>query len=549
MELLNCSRVRHNDEISLLKKMKELAHEAEIPAPWIEQMTLRDVPCKLIGPQLAPSEFVVMVQSLEGRSLLLEEFAQLTEYVKLGSVAADPLYYIQYAFLHGYLRVSSGFKTVQKRNWPLFMKRTEHTCRRCGSGGDNLFTTDCIFCGCPCSYCESCMQMGRVRFCSPMISSIATVNGQGAVQPNGLDGFITPWGLSDVQAEASKEALHFLLNAYAKNSPEPQRFLIWAVTGAGKTEMIFPMIAFVLSRGGKVLVTTPRKDVVLELQPRLKRAFPHTKVVTLYGGSEERWERGQLTIATTHQLMRFAEAFDLVIIDEIDAFPYHNNPMLEFAASKAVKPGGAYLFLSATPPEPLQKAVRRHQLPCARVPARFHRHPLPVPKIIYTEPLNRLILKNNIPQAIKQIIQISMDRGAQLFVFVPKINMVEPFIGMLRSGFPGITVEGTSSKDENRADKVVQFRQTQTRILVTTTILERGVTIPKSDVLILGADAPLFDSAALVQMSGRAGRSKDDPAGTVYFAVREKTSSVMGAIRQIRDMNKLALRKGFLHKS
>jgi competence protein ComFA len=311
--------------------------------------------------------------------------------------------------------------------------------------------------------------------------------------------------------------------------------------------MLFPLISYELSRGSNVLVTTPRKDVVLELQPRLARAFPNMKIVSLYGGSEQRWERGQLTVATTHQLFRFSEAFDLVIIDEIDAFPYHNNPLLEYAACKTIAPGGAYIYLSATPPEHLQKQVRRKQMQCAKVPARFHRHPLPVPKMIATKPLESLLRQLTLPLSLLTAIQASMDRGAQLFMFVPKIHMVEPCVNLLKRLFPHIPIEGTSSKDEARGAKVQQFRDQQIRLLVTTTILERGVTIPKSDVLILGADSPIFDAAALVQMAGRAGRSKDDPAGHVYFAAHEKTAAQVKAIRQIREMNKLAYRKGYLH--
>lgn len=107
-----------------------------------------------------------------------------------------------------------------------------------------------------------------------------------------------------------------------------------------KTEMIFPLLQHTLDHGGRALVATPRRDVVLELAPRLAKAFPDTSLATLYGGSDERWKDAQLTLATTHQLMRFYQGFDLVIIDELDAFPYHNDPMLAHAASSSCKPGG-----------------------------------------------------------------------------------------------------------------------------------------------------------------------------------------------------------------
>jgi competence protein ComFA len=71
------------------------------------------------------------------------------------------------------------------------------------------------------------------------------------------------------------------------------------------------------------------------------------------------------------------------------------------------------------------------------------------------------------------------------------------------------------------------------------------VTVPKSDVFIFDSDSSLFDEAALVQMSGRAGRSKEDPAGKVYFAAKEKTKSQSGAIQQIKNMNRLARKQGY----
>ncbi|WP_246132092.1 helicase-related protein [Paenibacillus hemerocallicola] len=325
---------------------------------------------------------------------------------------------------------------------------------------------------------------------------------------------------------------------------KPGRFLIWAVTGAGKTEMIFPFIDRELRLGRKVLIATPRRDVVLELQPRLKRAFPDRKIVTLYGGSEERWEQGELTLATTHQLLRYHRSFDLVIIDEIDAFPYHNNPMLQFAAERVCRRSGAYVLLSATPPANLIRLANRGRLAHVKVPVRFHRHPLPVPRALRIKELSKW--KDSLPGNVRSALKQSIDRGAQLFVFVPRIRDVEPMVKTIRAHLSGYAVEGTSSQDPERADKVVRFRQGDIRVLVTTTILERGVTVPKTDVFILQADSATFDSAALIQMAGRSGRSKDDPAGRVFFAAAALTNSQSRAIRQIRQMNRVAKRKGYL---
>jgi late competence protein required for DNA uptake (superfamily II DNA/RNA helicase) len=364
------------------------------------------------------------------------------------------------------------------------------------------------------------------------------------------------WGLSPAQKAAAEAGVGFLQATAVKpqdshseqlneRTPLP-RFLIWAVTGAGKTEMIFPLIEHELAQNRQVLITTPRKDVVLELAPRLIKAFPECTVVSLYGGSEERWSRGQVTLATTHQLMRFYQAFDLVIIDELDAYPYHNNPVLIHAAEQVCKRSGRYVLLSATPPVSMQKEVDKGALACVRVPVRYHRHPLPVPRRLVLPQVDQMLKQGRIPGKLRAALMESLQRGAQVFVFVPRIAWVEPLVKLLSRTFPEFTAKGTSSKDEHRRDAVQGFRDRAFALLVTTTILERGVTVPKSDVFILGADAGLFDEASLVQMAGRAGRSKDDPAGRVFFGSKEWTATQLRAIGQIRQMNRLAANKGYL---
>ncbi|MGD0034260.1 helicase-related protein [Paenibacillus illinoisensis] len=388
--------------------------------------------------------------------------------------------------------------------------------------------------------------MGRSRACALLLRSAApsAVRGTAALATGGG---LARWGLSAAQSAAASAALAYLARPTSAEDG-PGRFLLWAVTGAGKTEMIFPLLQHTLDRGGRALVATPRRDVVLELAPRLAKAFPDVALATLYGGSTERWKDAQLTLATTHQLMRFYQGFDLVIIDELDAFPYHNDPMLAHAAAASCKPDGNFIYLSATPPARLQKEVSQRKLAHARVPVRFHRYPLPVPHLIKMPTVAECIKKRSLPTALKNSIQISLQRDAQVFVFVTRIAQIEAFVNLMRCIFPQIHIQGTSSQDTDRASKVMAFRERDIRLLVTTTILERGVTIPRSDVFILDADNGLFDEASLVQMAGRAGRSMDDPAGRVVFASSRRTRSQVKAVAQIRKMNTIAHRRGYLHK-
>lgn len=475
---------------------------------------------------------------LAGRLLHREEIESLLKDQGLDRLQENWLPYVQWGVLEGRLRLRHGVEPEAVRGWRKLRRRGRwdaYRCVRCGSSGKLLRPVPCPVCSTECPYCEACLGMGRVRYCSLVVQGLSRETSRVPLPVD--DGFAARWGLSPAQAEAAGEALRYMAR-------EPGgMFLFWAVTGAGKTEMIFPLIERALAGGGRALVATPRRDVVLELAPRLKAAFPDAAVVTLYGGSAERWDPGEVTVATTHQLFRFREAFDLVVLDEVDAFPFHGDAQLAFAAEAACKRTGTFVLLSATPPEHLRRAAERGKLAHAKVCVRFHRHPLPVPVRLAAPPMRRWRV---LPPRVRRAMESSLRRGAQLFVFVPYISAVEPLVRLLQAAFPGVPIDGTSSKDAERGDKVLRFRSADLRIIVTTTILERGVTVPKTDVFILDADNRLFDSAALVQMAGRAGRKLEDPRGHVYFCSSDWTRAQRRAVRDIRTMNALARKKGYL---
>ena len=129
--------------------------------------------------------------------------------------------------------------------------------------------------------------------------------------------------------------------------------------GAGKTEMLFRGIAEALQKGERVCIATPRTDVVLELAPRLQEVFPNINVAALYGGSLDREKDAALIVATTHQLLRYYRAFHVMIVDEIDAFPYHADKMLHYAVNEAMKEEAARIYLTATPDEKWKRKLRK----------------------------------------------------------------------------------------------------------------------------------------------------------------------------------------------
>jgi len=259
----------------------------------------------------------------------------------------------------------------------------------------------------------------------------------------------------------------------------------------------------------------------------------------LYGGSEENEGTAQLILATTHQLLRYRHAFDMMVIDEVDAFPFHSDTSLPFAADRAKRPDGTTIYLTATPRRRQRMQILRKKLPHMFVPVRFHGHPLPVPtqKICFS--LKKHLTKPVIPEILQRWILHRTNPKRQLLLFVPTIELAEKLAAKLSSEAKGKDkVCFAHASDPDREEKIKQFKEQRMTILLTTTILERGVTFPSVDIVVLDAGHPVFDEAALVQIAGRAGRSPDDPTGDVLFLHDGKTEAMVAAVKSIQAMNR-----------
>ncbi|MGP4068812.1 DEAD/DEAH box helicase [Halobacillus sp. B29] len=399
-------------------------------------------------------------------------------------------------------------------------------CRRCGNKEQHLFAEiPHAACGKSCVYCRCCIQMGRVTECEPLYFGSPNVAWPRYENPCAWKGELT---------FSQQKAADEIRNVIQLGKGEK---LIWAVCGAGKTEMLYPGLTDAFSSGKRVCLATPRTDVVRELLPRLKAAFPNVEMEALYGDSPNKKGAAQFLIATTHQLLRFAHAFDVMIIDEIDAFPFHQDPALHYASKRAAKTESSLIYLTATPRKAQHKRIRNKTLPVVFIPKRFHGHPLPVPQLKLTPSLFHHLKRGKIPPSLLEKIKQQQQSHRQLLIFMPSVKQADQIAEYLRKW--KMIVESVHAEDPKRADKVMAFRKKDYPILVTTTILERGVTFPSVDVYVVDAGHSVFDEAALVQIAGRAGRSPDDPNGEVIFFHTGKTNPLLDARESIMKMNRL----------
>ncbi len=315
-----------------------------------------------------------------------------------------------------------------------------------------------------------------------------------------------------------------------------ENILVHAVTGSGKTEMVYRALATCLDKGDAVALVSPRIDVCRELYQRLKRDF--TCPISLLYANSEPYQRSPLVISTVHQLFKFYKAFDLIIIDEVDAFPFVDDQSLYHAVANALKPGGSKIFLTATSTDNLEKQVKKGQLRKLDLARRFHAHPLVVPKFVWLGDLEEKMKKGFLPIRLLKDIRQQRTSGYPLLLFYPTIAEGKEFTQLLQKVLPQERIAFVSSTSPERQELVQDFHDGQLDILVSTTILERGVTFPKIDLFILEANHKLYTKSALIQIAGRVGRSSQRPTGLLRFYHAGVTRSMRRALLDIKGMNK-----------
>ncbi len=326
------------------------------------------------------------------------------------------------------------------------------------------------------------------------------------------------YSLSQEQAKLSEE----IVTNY-KNGIDT---LVYAVCGAGKTEISYALISYAIYNGLTVGFALPRRDVVIELFWRLKEAFPKNKVVAVYGQHTNNLE-GDIIILTTHQLYRYKNYFDLLIMDEIDAFPFQGNEVLVSMYKKSVR--GHVLLMSATPSKNVLEEFKKDGHATLELRTRFHKKEIPVP-------VNKIIPKFLSFFFILYKLKKYKKENKPVFIFTPSIELCESLYFKLSKFVKG--GECVHSKKENRGEIIGNFKNNKYSYLVTTSVLERGVTFKNLQVIVMDADEEtIYNSSTLIQIAGRVGRKMDATGGDVIFISEVETASIRRAINEIRFCN------------
>ena len=319
--------------------------------------------------------------------------------------------------------------------------------------------------------------------------------------------------LTPFQKEASNKCLKYLKEGDV---------LLKAVCGAGKTEIVVDSISYYLNKKLKVCYAIPRREVVIELSKRFEKIFPKAKVVALYGGHHDEIV-GDLIVCTVHQLFRYYKTFDLLILDEVDAYPLANNNELLNIALNSNK--GHIIFSTATVNSFLKNVLNKRKYKVVDLYVRPSLKPLIIPKVFISfEPILFIYLFALMKKSDKQhIIFVSNKKLCYLLYRVYKL-------------FFSCTYVYAELEDRNK--NINDFKNKKYQFIFSTTVLERGITIKNINVIIINLNKNVFDEGSLIQMLGRVGRNYHNPYGEAYILSKYRDVEIKKAISYLREANR-----------
>lgn len=319
-----------------------------------------------------------------------------------------------------------------------------------------------------------------------------------------------------------------------------QNGFLEAVCGAGKTEMLFQGFLESLNRGKLICFAIPRKQIVIQIEARLKSVFPDSIVKGIHGDSKDD-EGAHIVVSTIQQLISYYHEFDVLVVDEVDAFPLEGNRMYHRFIKKAMKPDGILFLMSATKVDSIHEYLQEFNMAECVIYRKFHNIPQDIPICRHVPGLYRKFNNGIIPNTVLQTLRKWVLEGSKVFIFVPTIRLAEMVFESIHKTL--FYSEKMTSLTYEKKEILKRFETEETKILISTSVLERGVTFSKLNVMVLFSNHRIYSKEMLIQIAGRVGRKLDSPRGEIIFLSENISKEMIEAISAINHNNLLA---GFL---
>ena len=289
-------------------------------------------------------------------------------------------------------------------------------------------------------------------------------------------------------------------------APAPMDRLLCGDVGYGKTEVAMRAAFKAVANSKQVAVLAPTTVLVFQHYETFKRrmaAFPiRIEMLSRFRSAREQakalaaLEEGKVDILIgTHRLLsrdvRFHD-LGLLIVDEEQRFGVtHKERLKEMSRNVDV------LTMTATPiPRTLNMSLVG----------------LRDMSVIETPPKDRLAIQTVVApfseSIIRRAIVEELERGGQVFFVHNRVESIYSMAALIQKLAPKArVVVGHGQMGERELEKVMlKFVRDEADVLVSTTIIENGLDIPRANTIIVNR-ADRFGLSELYQLRGRVGRS------------------------------------------
>ena len=313
-------------------------------------------------------------------------------------------------------------------------------------------------------------------------------------------------------------------------SERPMDRLVCGDVGYGKTEVALRATMLAVQGGKQVAVLAPTTVLAeqhfVTFSERFSELPVNLAVLSRFRGRADQQRTiaelaaGKVDVVVgTHRVLsrdvRFRD-LGLVVIDEEQRFGVTHKERL-----KELRTQVDVLTLTATPiPRTLQMAIGG----------------LREISIIATPPADRLAIRTFVcrwtPELLREAVHKELARGGQIFFVHNRIEDLAEWTERMRELAPPETrlAMAHGQMAEGELEKImIDFVDGKIDILVSTTIIESGLDIPRANTMIVN-HAERFGLAQLYQMRGRIGRSRE--RAFCYLVVPSGESSLTPEAKQ-----------------
>jgi transcription-repair coupling factor len=321
-------------------------------------------------------------------------------------------------------------------------------------------------------------------------------------------------------------------------SDQPMDRLICGDVGFGKTEIAMRAAFKAVEGGRQVAFISPitiladqhfksfKKraagfNIRIEMLSRFRTAKEQTEIL-------KRLKKGDIdVIVGTHRLIQDDVKFfnlGLVIIDEEQRFGVKQKEKF-----KSIRNHVDILTLTATPiPRTLNLALNNFR----------------DISTITTPPPGRLPIITEVrrysDRLITEAIQREVDRDGKVYFLHNRVETIESIAEKLRKLMPHIrfVVAHGQLPPQELEERILQFKEGDYQVLVSSTIIENGIDLPSANTLIVD-DAENLGLSQMYQLRGRIGRSKTQAYAYFLYQARQLRLDAKKRLKAIVDASEL----------